>query len=327
VSHLLGLEDLTPDQIQHYLASAQQFKRDLLMKPVKKSSHLKGKAVVNLFFEPSTRTRASFELAAKYLGADVMSLTGLGSSVEKGETLTDTVQNLAQMAIDALVVRHATAGVPWQLSQVVSIPVINAGDGWHEHPTQGLLDLLTMFEHFGTLSGLRVAIVGDIEHSRVARSDLWGFLKMGSRVTLIGPPQLVARDWEAVGADVRWDLASGLKDADVVISLRIQAERQALAGMPSVNEYRERWGLTEMAIKWLKPNAIILHPGPQNRGVEIDSAVIRATASRIHDQVTNGVAVRMAVLSELLGGVCRDDERVDSGSENIGPVSRGGPRG
>lgn len=257
---------------------------------------------MNLFFEASTRTKTSFELAGKYLGADVINFQSRGSSVEKGETLYDTALNIEAMAVDLLVVRHPASGVPEQLSRYLNIPVVNAGDGFHEHPTQGLLDLMTVWEAKQRLDRLHVVIVGDILHSRVARSDLWGFQTMGAEVTLVAPP-IWMPDWIG-SSDIHFtaNLAEVLASADVIQVLRIQKERRSMHGMPSEQEYRTRWGITREVAEQLRPDALILHPGPQNRGVEIDSEVMARTATRVLDQVENGVAVRMAVLEQLLGG-------------------------
>ncbi|MCY0865456.1 MAG: aspartate carbamoyltransferase catalytic subunit [Sulfobacillus sp.] len=301
MGHLIGIQAYSAGELHETLDQAQSFYRQLTQKPRQIPPVLHGRTVVTWFMEPSTRTRASFELAARYLGAEVLTLATEGSSMVKGETLWDTLANLEAMGIDALVVRHAEAGVPWQLARRARVPVINAGDGWHEHPTQALLDLLTVRQALGDVSGLHVAIVGDILHSRVARSDIWGFTRMGATVTLVGPPQFVPSEWPAKGVRVSNELSEVLPSADVVILLRIQKERQALNGLFSVEEYRLRWGLTAERFRLLKPGAVVLHPGPQNRGVEIDSDVMEQDSVLIGRQVTNGVAVRMAVLTRLMG--------------------------
>lgn len=301
-NHLLGLEDLPARQIESLLQAAGRFKRDVVQSAHKKVANLRGQAFVNLFFEPSTRTRTSFELAGKYLSCDVVNVQSQGSSVEKGETLYDTALNIAAMAVDLLVVRHAASGVPAELARYVKIPVVNAGDGYHEHPTQGLLDLYTAYEWKGRLDGLQVVIVGDILKSRVARSDLWGFLAMGASVTLVGPELWLPDRLDIPGVCQTSDLDGALEAADVVQVLRIQKERRSMVGMVSTEEYRERWGLTEGRASRLNPDTLILHPGPQNRGVEIDSEVMARPAAKILDQVENGVAVRMAVLDWLMGG-------------------------
>lgn len=302
INNLLGLEGLGRGEIESLLDRAARLKREVLRQPIKKSAALRGKAVVNLFLEASTRTRSSFELAGKYLGADVINVQDKGSSVEKGETLYDTALNIEAMGIDLLVVRHGASGVPAQLQQYLKIPVVNGGDGAHEHPTQGLLDLMTVREVKKSLDGLHLVIVGDILQSRVARSDMWGFLAMGARVTLVAP-RLWLPDWIGEkGVRLTDNLAEAVQDADVVQVLRIQKERSSLVGMVSVEEYRARWGLTTQVADTLSQDALILHPGPQNRGVEIDSEVMARASSRLLDQVENGVAVRMAVLMELMGG-------------------------
>lgn len=289
-------------ELQSLLDEAARLKRDVLSQPDKKSAALRGRAFVNLFFEASTRTRTSFELAGKYLGADVINIQGQGSSVEKGETLYDTALNLQAMAIDLVVVRHHASGVPARLQQYLKIPVVNAGDGFHEHPTQGLLDIMTVWEAKKSLEGLHVVIVGDILHSRVARSDLWGFVTMGAHVTLAGPPVLLPEGLRQERVRMTPYLDEALAGADVLQVLRIQKERESLVGMPSLEEYRARWGITREVADKLGDHVLILHPGPQNRGVEIDSDVMARAGARILDQVHNGVAVRMAVLKRLMGG-------------------------
>ncbi len=302
INNLLGLEGVDRLFLESLLEEAAGMKRDIVGKSRKKSTALKGRAFVNLFFEPSTRTRTSFELAGKYLGADVVNVQGKGSSVEKGETVYDTALNIQAMQVDGLVVRHPASGVPAQLQAYLDIPVINGGDGFHEHPTQGLLDLFTVWEARQSLRDCHLVIVGDILHSRVARSDLWGFLAMGAHVTLVAPAIWLPTEIRETGLEMTSNLDNVLAAADVVQVLRIQKERRSMRGMPSVEEYRARWGITEERAQRLKQDALILHPGPQNRGVEIDSAVMAQKASKIWDQVENGVAVRMAVLRQLMGG-------------------------
>ncbi len=298
---LLDLESLSKQDIIGLLDLSQNMV-EILDRPIKKVPTLRGKAIVNLFFEPSTRTRNSFELAAKYLSADVINVQKSGSSVEKGETLWDTARNLAEMAVDGVVVRHQVSGVPQQLADILDVPVINAGDGSHEHPTQGLLDALTITQAKGSLAGLKVAIIGDVLHSRVARSDIWVFLALGADVVVSGPPALLPQKYEEFGVEVTADLHRALTDADVIQVLRLQRERQSSKELPSLWEYHLRWGITSHSLSWAHPDAIVLHPGPQNRGVEIDSEIIESSRSRILPQVRNGVAVRMAVLFRLLGG-------------------------
>lgn len=298
----LGLHGLPRAEMEELLQLAGTLK-EVVERPIKKVPTLRGKAIANVFFEPSTRTRNSFELAGKYLSADVINFQGSGSSVEKGETLWDTAANLAALGVDALVVRHKVSGVPQRLADMLDVPVINAGDGTHEHPTQGLLDLMTVQEAFGRIEGLGVSIVGDVLHSRVARSDIWGFLAMGARVTLVGPPNLMPDSFQGLeGIRVVHDLETGLAGAQVIQVLRLQHERQTAGQIPSLAEYRDRWGITRERLAWADEEAVVLHPGPQNRGVEIDSDVLDGPASRVLQQVTNGVAVRMAVLYRLLGG-------------------------
>lgn len=287
--------------MESLLEDAFRYKRDVLDQPEKKLPTLRGRALVNLFFEASTRTRTSFELAGKYLSADVVNFQGQGSSVEKGETLYDTAETIQAMSVDLLVVRHPASGVPAELQRHLGIPVVNAGDGNHEHPTQGLLDMMTVLEAKPSLDGLKVVIVGDILHSRVARSDLWGFMALGAHVTLVAPPVWLPDGLALAGAELTSNLGEALDGADVVQVLRIQKERKALGGMPSIEEYRARWGITREVADKLGKDALILHPGPQNRGVEIDSDVMARPSTRILDQVRNGVAVRMAVLARLMG--------------------------
>ncbi len=294
----IGLQGLGPDDLTGLLTLADTLS-DIVTRPIKKVPTLRGKAIANLFFEASTRTRNSFELAGKYMSADVINFQASGSSVEKGETLYDTASNLTAMGIDAVVMRHKVAGSPGLLADLLEIPVINAGDGMHEHPTQGLLDLLTIQRHRGHVAGLKVAIVGDVLHSRVARSDIWGLTTMGAEVTIVGPPNLLVQGFPV---DVTTDLETGIRGADVIQVLRLQRERQTGGEVPSLREYRERWGLTLARLDSWAPEALVMHPGPQNRGVEIDSDVLDGPRSMVLDQVQLGVAVRMAVLYRLLGG-------------------------
>lgn len=293
--HLLSIEELSAAEVRHILELGRSFKK-VLGRRVKKVPALRGKTIVNLFIEPSTRTRVAFEMAAKCLSADVISISTSASSMTKGETLRDTAENIAALHADMLVIRHSAAGSPYYLSQILGIPVVNAGDGTHEHPTQALLDVFTMEEKLGSLKGRHVAIVGDILSSRVARSNIWALRKLGAEVTLVGPSTLVPREFQALGAKVCHDLRAGIRDADVVMLLRIQQERQASRNFPSLGEYTSLFGLNQARMSWLKADAIIMHPGPINRGVEIDSAVADGPRSVILDQVTNGIAVRMAVL-------------------------------
>ncbi|MCF7688885.1 MAG: aspartate carbamoyltransferase catalytic subunit [Cephaloticoccus sp.] len=299
--HLLTLEELNLHEIDQIHHTAAAFKRTL-KRSVKKVPALRGKTIVNLFLEPSTRTRMAFDMAAKRLSADVISLDGSSSSTTKGETLRDTAQNIQALQADMIVIRHAAAGSPLYLSKILDIPVINAGDGAHEHPTQGLLDTFTMREHLGSLKGRKVVILGDILFSRVARSNLHALNKLGAKVTVVGPSTLVPNWFSSLGATVSHDLRSALADAEVVMLLRIQHERQSLGMFPSIGEYTSMFGLNKTRASWLNPKAIIMHPGPINRGVEIDSDLADGARSVILEQVTNGIAVRMAVLYLCSGG-------------------------
>jgi aspartate carbamoyltransferase catalytic subunit len=305
--HLLGLEELDAEEITTILDTAESF-REISERPIKKVPVLRGQTVVNLFFEPSTRTRISFELAEKRLSADTVSFTASASSTQKGETLKDTARNIESMKINLVVIRHKAAGAPHFLANVLDAKIINAGDGAHEHPTQGLLDLFTIRRKFGRIEGLNVAIIGDITHSRVARSDLWGLTKLGASVTFCGPPTLIPPGIDQMGAKVSYDLDEVLPEADVIYILRIQLERQHGGLFPSLREYTQEFGITPERLKKAKPEAIIMHPGPINRGLELSPLVADGPRSMILDQVTNGVAVRMAVLYLLSGGEGRDVE-------------------
>ena len=299
--HLIGLRGMPKERIERILDTAAETKQ-IFGRAVKKLPTLRGQVMVNLFYEPSTRTRTSFELAGKWMSADVVNVTVSASSVVKGESLIETAQTIAALGADIVVVRHPAAGVPRLLSRVIDASVINAGDGMHEHPTQALLDLFTIREAKGTVRGLHVVLVGDILHSRVARSNIWGLLTMGARVTVAGPPTLIPPGLESLGVRVRFDLDAVLPEADVVNMLRIQRERQKDGLLPDVREYRAFFALTEERLRLLRPDALILHPGPANLGVEIVPQVLDDPRARIHEQVTNGVAVRMAVLYMLTGG-------------------------
>jgi len=292
---LLGLEPLEVQEIETILELAKEFKLHLENKELP-SKNLKGKRIVNLFMEPSTRTRVAFEIAAKSLSADVISIASQSSSLTKGETLKDTAKNIQALGADAIVIRHASAGSPLFLSKTIPVPIINAGDGAHEHPSQALLDIFTLKEKLGSLSGKNIVILGDILFSRVARSNLWGLKKLGANVTFVGPSTLVPRDFEKLGANVSHNVNESLKKADAIMLLRIQHERQSTSHFPSLEEYTKVFGLNIDRSKLLKPNAIILHPGPINRGVEIDSSIADSKNSVILQQVTNGIAVRMAIL-------------------------------
>ncbi|SYZ73843.1 Aspartate carbamoyltransferase [Candidatus Zixiibacteriota bacterium] len=298
--HLLGLEGMSPDEITLILDTAESF-REIIERPIKKVPTLRGMTVLNLFYEPSTRTRISFELAEKRLSADTVSFTPGTSSVKKGETLKDTVRNIEAMKIDMVVVRHASSGVPYFLTQCIESNIINAGDGAHEHPTQGLLDMFTIRRKYKKLKGLRIVLVGDIKHSRVVRSNIWGLKAMGASVALCGPSTLLPVDVEQFGADVFTNLDEAIDGADVVNIMRIQLERQQAGLFPSQREYTNLFGMTAERLKLLNKNYTIMHPGPMNRGVEITNDVADSDSSVILDQVTNGQAVRMAVLYLLSG--------------------------
>lgn len=299
--HLLGLEGVDREDIQVLLDTAVSFK-EILERPIKKVPALRGITVANLFFEPSTRTRFSFELAERRLSADSVSFSKDSSSVRKGETLKDTVRNIEAMRVDLVVIRHSAAGAPHFLARCIDAAVINAGDGAHEHPTQALLDMMTLREKHGSLEGLRVVIVGDIAHSRVARSNIWGLKTLGASVAVCGPKTLMPLDVEQLGVDVYVHLDEALEGADVINVLRLQFERQTQGLLPSVREYIRQYGITMERLADVKENLTIMHPGPINRGVEITQEVADGPYSVILDQVTNGVAVRMAALFLLSGG-------------------------
>jgi aspartate carbamoyltransferase catalytic subunit len=298
--HLLGIEELEPGEIDLILETATAMK-EVGTRAIKKVPTLRGRTVVNLFFEPSTRTRMSFELAEKRLSADTLGMTTTGSSVVKGETLTDTARTIEAMSPDIIVMRHGSSGAPYQLARVCRSSIINAGDGTHEHPTQALLDAFTIVERKGRLKGLRVAIVGDLVHSRVLRSNLWLLTKMGADVTVCGPATLLPPGIGALGVRVTTSLDDAIDGADVIMMLRVQHERMHGLFLPSVREYFNLFGLTPARMSLAAPEAIVMHPGPMNRGVEIDSEVADGPWSVILDQVANGVAVRMAVLYLLSG--------------------------
>ena len=298
---LLGIGQLSVEDITLILNTAESLK-EISSRDIKKVPTLRGKSVVNFFFEPSTRTRISFEMAAKRLSADTVSISALGSSTAKGETLIDTARNLQAMNPDLIVLRHSSSGAPHLLAREVKAGIINAGDGINEHPTQALLDLFTIREKKQKIEGLEVAIMGDISHSRVARSDILGLTKMGARVTVSGPPTMMPAEIEALGVEVVNDPVKAVKEKDVVMLLRIQLERQSNVLFPGLREYASYFGLTKDIIREAKSDVIIMHPGPMNRGVEITSEVADGPCSVILDQVTNGVAVRMAILYLLIGG-------------------------
>ncbi len=297
---LLSLYDLSAEEITFILDTAEEFKK-VSQRKIKKVPALRGKTVVNLFIEPSTRTRISFELAEQRLSADIININAEASSLRKGETLLDTVKNIEALQADLVVLRHSAAGAPNFLAPRVRCGIVNAGDGAHSHPTQALLDLFTMREKKGTLKGLNVSIIGDILHSRVARSDMWGLLKLGANVTFAGPSTLVPREFAAAGVRVCDNLEEALEGADVVNLLRIQHERQRSGFFPSTGEYAKVFGLDKESLKYIKPDALIMHPGPINRDVELASALADGPQSVILEQVTNGLAVRMAVLFLVAG--------------------------
>ena len=298
--NIITTKDLDANDIQLILDTADSFK-EISTRTIKKVPTLRGRTIINLFFEPSTRTRTSFEIAGKRLSADVINISGAGSSVVKGESLIDTAKNLEAMSPDILVVRHNCSGAPSLISEFVKCPVINAGDGMHEHPSQSLLDLLTIREHKGTLKGLKVAIVGDIAHSRVARSNIQAMQTMGIKVKVVAPPTLIPVGIEKMGVNVCYDLGQGIKDADVIMILRIQLERQNQGLLSSLREYSNYFCLTTNHLSNVSNETLIIHPGPVNRGIEISLDVLEGPRSMILNQVTNGVAVRMALFYLLLG--------------------------
>lgn len=297
---LLSLYDLTPEEIVLILDTAEEFKK-VSERNLKKVPALRGKTVVNFFVEPSTRTRVSFELAEQRLSADIINMTASSSSLQKGETLLDTVRNIEALQADLIVMRHSCAGAQNFIAKNISSGVINAGDGAHGHPTQALLDLFTIREKKGRIAGLNVSIVGDILHSRVARSDIWGLIKLGANVTVAGPSTLVPRHFEEIGVRVCHNLTEAIEGADVINLLRIQHERQRAGFFPSTSEYARFFGLNKESARYLKPDAMIMHPGPINRDVELDSTLADGPQSVILEQVTNGLAVRMAVLFLVAG--------------------------
>ncbi len=313
--HLLGIRELSADEINHLLDTAETF-RDVSRREIKKVPALRGRTVINLFFEPSTRTRTSFEIAAKRLSADSVNVSISNSSVTKGETLLDTARNLEAMAPDCIVIRHSMAGAPQHLARMCNAPIVNAGDGSHEHPTQALLDALTVREYKGHIDGLKVAIIGDILHSRVARSNIYLLTKLGATVSVAGPGTLVPAEFAGLverGLRIENRLEDAIADADVIMILRIQRERQGAAFFPSMREYAVHYGLHPNHLKLAGPEVIVMHPGPINRGIEISSEIADGSRSLILDQVTNGVAVRMAVLYLL----ARGDRRAPI--ETVGP--------
>ncbi|NVL90668.1 MAG: aspartate carbamoyltransferase catalytic subunit [Desulfobacterales bacterium] len=298
---ILDIESLSVERIKNILDTAEGLK-EISTRPIKKVPTLRGKTIIHFFYEPSTRTRTSFEIAAKRLSADTVSISASTSSIAKGETLVDTAKNLEAMNPDAIVIRHRAAGAPHMLARLVRASVINAGDGMHAHPSQALLDMMTVREKKGRLAGLKIAIIGDITHSRVARSNIVGFVKMGAEVILAGPPTMIPMGVETLGARVGYHVQEAIKDADVIMVLRIQKERQQALVFPSEREYAQCYGLTEEKLAGVKEDVLIMHPGPINRGVEIAPEVAEGPYSVILEQVTNGVAIRMALFYLLLGG-------------------------
>ncbi len=297
---LLGIKELSVEEINLILDTAAGFK-DVLGRDIKKVPTLRGKTAINLFFEPSTRTRTSFELAAKRLSTDVINFSIPTSSVVKGESLIDTALTVQALGADFIIIRHSSAGVPHLLAKNLRASVINAGDGTNEHPTQALLDAFTIREKKGRIEGLNIAIVGDIIHSRVAKSDIYCLTKLGATVRVIGPPTLIPKGIEGIGLGIFHNMEKGLKGMDVVMMLRIQMERQGKGFFPSTEEYSKNWGLTPERLSLAKDDAIVMHPGPMNRGIEISSEIADGPKSVILDQVTNGLAVRMAVMYLLAG--------------------------
>lgn len=297
---LLGIRDLTREEIELVLQTAKSF-QEISLRPVKKVPALRGKTVANLFFEPSTRTRVSFELAEKRLSADSIHVASSTSSVVKGETLKDTARNIESLKVDLVVMRHSSSGAPHRLAEHLKAGVINAGDGINEHPTQALLDMFTILEKKGMIKDVKITFVGDILHSRVARSNIWGLTKLGAKVTVCGPKTLLPPDVEKLGVRVTTDLKEAVKDADVINLLRIQLERQKESFFPSIREYATAYQINRNVLQYAKPDVVIMHPGPVNRGIEITSEIVDGPYSLILDQVTNGLAVRMAVLYLLSG--------------------------
>ena len=299
--HLLGLEGYPSEDIQTIIDTGFNF-REVLDRPIKKVPSLQGVTIVNLFFENSTRTRISFELAQKRLSADTVNFSASSSSLQKGESFKDTAQNIEAMKIDAVVIRHPTPGAPKHLTEFIDAVIINAGDGTHEHPTQAILDMMSLHEKFGKLKGLKVGIIGDISHSRVALSNIYGFLIMGAEVTLCGPPNLIPPFIKDLGVNINYNVDEVIEWADALNVLRIQRERMGLGLVPSNREYRAMFGITQERLESHKKEIVIMHPGPMNRGVEIDGAVADGDQAIILDQVLNGVASRMAILYLLCGG-------------------------
>ncbi|THB77874.1 MAG: aspartate carbamoyltransferase catalytic subunit [Desulfobulbaceae bacterium] len=309
--HIFGIRQLSSTDIEHIITTAQSFK-EISNRAIKKVPTLRGKTVVNLFMEPSTRTRLSFEIAAKRMSADTFNIAPSSSSATKGESLVDTAKNIEAMNPDAIVVRHSSSGAPQLLAKHIDCSIINAGDGIHEHPSQGLLDMMTIIDHKPSIEGLKIAIIGDIAHSRVAGSDILGFTKMGARVCLAGPATFLPYGVSSLGAEIATTVEDAIEDADVVMALRIQKERQNDPLIPSLREYAIQYGINRSRLKKAKPDVLVMHPGPINRGVEMNPDVADGSWSVILDQVTNGVAVRMALLYLTLGGAKSGQEQTES---------------
>jgi len=301
IKNILGTQSLTQEDITTILDSTDSFK-EISTRPIKKVPTLRGKTIINLFFEPSTRTRTSFEIAGKRLSADVINISGSSSSTVKGENLIDTALNLEAMRPDIMVVRHGLSGAAEMISRFVQCPIINAGDGYHEHPTQALLDLYTIREAKSCLKGLNILIVGDIAHSRVVRSNIYAMKTMGMNVKLIGPPTMIPLEIEKMGVDISYCLRNAIPNADVIMMLRLQKERQSKFLLPSIREYSNLYCLTTKLLEKAKEDVLIFHPGPVNRGIEISLDVMESDRSLILNQVTNGVALRMALMYHILGG-------------------------
>ncbi|MGW8194366.1 MAG: aspartate carbamoyltransferase catalytic subunit [Desulforhopalus sp.] len=304
--HIFGIDQLSREDIAHILATARSF-REISTRPIKKVPTLRGKTIVNLFFEPSTRTRLSFEIAAKRMSADTFNISASTSSATKGETLVDTAKNIQAMNPDAIILRHSFSGAPQLLAKHIDASVLNAGDGAHEHPSQGLLDMMTVMEHKGRIEGLKVALIGDIAHSRVAGSDIIGFTRMGAQIAVAGPQTFMPAEIARLGVEVCGSVREAVRGADVVMTLRIQLERQNDSLIPSLREYSRYFGVNRQLMELAKGDAIVMHPGPINRGVELNPDVADGKRSVILDQVTNGVAVRMALLYLVLGGAKSSD--------------------
>lgn len=307
--HIFGISQLSCADIEHIITTAQSFK-EISNRAIKKVPTLRGKTVVNLFMESSTRTRLSFEIAAKRMSADTFNIAPASSSATKGESLVDTARNIAAMNPDAIIIRHASSGAPLLLAKHIDCSIINAGDGSHEHPSQGLLDIMTILEHKPSLKGLKIVIVGDIAHSRVAGSDIRGFVKLGARVCLAGPATFLPYGVTSLGAEIAGSVDEAVEDADVIMALRIQKERQNDPLIPSLREYAVHYGINRCRLAMARPDVLVMHPGPINRGVEMDPEVADGDWSVILDQVTNGVAVRMALLYLTLGGAKTEQEQL-----------------